>query len=81
MDLGTIGGFIGGVVVTLAGVWKYIRARITKDELEQIVQKIHEAYEAYEEAKADDQITKEEALEILHKSLAAIDEVVKSLMD
>jgi len=81
MDLGTIGGFIGGVVVTLAGVWKYVRARITKDELEQIVQKIHEAYDAYEKAKEDDQITKEEALEILHKSLAAIDEVVKSLMD
>ncbi len=73
--------YFAGVCTTLVGFYKWLSGRISKQEMEEIVEAAKEAYEEYKKAKQNGNIDTDEMLKIAEKSVEVVELLLKALSD
>lgn len=76
---GAVVGFLLGLLAALASAYKYIWARISPEELQDIYLKAKAVIDEYNKAKQDGTITTEEKLKLAEETLLTLETVIKAL--
>ncbi len=77
-----VGGIVGlllGFLAALGMAYKYIWARLSPEEIQDIYLKAKAAIDEYNQAKLDGTLTTEEKLKIAEKALETLETLIKAL--